>query len=70
MNPLFEMEFNMNFKGRTNFFHPQPRENILEVASMIQRLVPDARVAIGHGQMEGNKLEKPYYVSLKENTIF
>ena len=25
---------------------------------MIQRLIPDARVAIGHGQMEGNKLEK------------
>ncbi len=25
---------------------------------MIQRLVPDAKVAIGHGQMEGKKLEK------------
>lgn len=33
-------------------------KNILEVAGMIQRLVPDARVAIGHGQMEGHKLEK------------
>jgi transcription-repair coupling factor (superfamily II helicase) len=28
------------------------------VAGMIQRLVPDARVGIGHGQMEGSKLEE------------
>lgn len=33
-------------------------KNILEVAGMIQRLAPDARVTIGHGQMEGHKLEK------------
>ena len=32
--------------------------NIQEVAGMIQRLVPDARIAIGHGQMDGKKLEK------------
>jgi transcription-repair coupling factor (superfamily II helicase) len=25
---------------------------------MIQRLVPNARVGIGHGQMEGRKLEE------------
>src|SRR5699024_4011682 len=30
---------------------------ITEVAGMIQRLVPDAKVAIGHGQMDGKKLE-------------
>lgn len=33
-------------------------KNILEVAGMIQRLVPDARIAVGHGQMDGHKLEK------------
>jgi transcription-repair coupling factor (superfamily II helicase) len=33
-------------------------QNINEIAGMIQRLVPDARVAVGHGQMEGAKLEK------------
>ncbi|HLN52422.1 MAG TPA: transcription-repair coupling factor [Lentimicrobium sp.] len=33
-------------------------KNIIEVAGMIQRLVPDAKIAIGHGQMEGHKLEK------------
>ena len=32
--------------------------NIQEVAGMIQRLVPDARIAVGHGQMDGKKLEK------------
>ncbi|MBK6964284.1 MAG: transcription-repair coupling factor [Bacteroidales bacterium] len=32
--------------------------NIQEVAGMIQRLVPDAKIAIGHGQLDGHKLEK------------
>ncbi len=32
--------------------------NIAEVAGMISRLVPDARVVIGHGQMDGEKLEE------------
>jgi len=32
-------------------------QNILEVAGLIQRMVPDARIAIGHGQMDGHKLE-------------
>ncbi|MBQ7550331.1 MAG: transcription-repair coupling factor [Bacteroidales bacterium] len=33
-------------------------QNIAEVAAMVKRLVPDARIAIGHGQMEGKELEK------------
>jgi len=40
------------------FFVNNRIENIREVAGMIQRLVPDARVGIGHGQMEGSKLEE------------
>jgi transcription-repair coupling factor (superfamily II helicase) len=40
------------------FFVNNRIENIKEVAGMIQRLVPDARVGIGHGQMEGKKLEE------------
>lgn len=39
------------------FFINNRIENIKEIAGMIQRLVPDARVGIGHGQMEGAKLE-------------
>ncbi len=40
------------------FFINNRIENIKEIAGMIQRLVPGARVGIGHGQMEGNKLEE------------
>ena len=43
--------------GQIYFVHNRV-ENIKEIAGLIQRLVPDARVGIGHGQMEGNKLEK------------
>ncbi len=43
--------------GQVYFIHNRV-ENIKEIAGLIQRLVPDSRVSIGHGQMEGNKLEK------------
>ena len=43
--------------GQIYFIHNLV-ENIEEVAGMVQRLIPDARIAIGHGQMEGNRLEK------------
>lgn len=33
-------------------------ENLKDIAGLIQRLVPDARVITGHGQMEGKQLEK------------
>ena len=42
--------------GQVYFVHNRI-ENIKEVAGMIQRLVPDAKIGIGHGQMEGKKLE-------------
>jgi transcription-repair coupling factor (superfamily II helicase) len=32
-------------------------QNIHEVAGMIQRLCPNVKIAIGHGQMDGEKLE-------------
>jgi transcription-repair coupling factor (superfamily II helicase) len=40
------------------FFINNRIENIKEVAGMIQRLVPDARIGIGHGQLDGKKLEE------------
>lgn len=43
--------------GQVYFIHNRV-ENIKEIVGLIQRLVPDSRVGIGHGQMEGNKLEK------------
>ena len=45
-------------RGGQVFFIHNRIENIKEVAGMIQRLVPDAKIAIGHGQMEGKKLEQ------------
>ncbi|NNC49571.1 MAG: transcription-repair coupling factor [Flaviramulus sp.] len=45
-------------RGGQIFFIHNRIENIKEVAGMIQRLVPDAKIGIGHGRMEGKKLEQ------------
>jgi transcription-repair coupling factor (superfamily II helicase) len=44
-------------RGGQVFYINNRIENIVEVAGMIQRLLPDARIGVGHGQMEGKKLE-------------
>ena len=44
-------------RGGQVFFIHNRIENIKEVAGMIQRLVPDAKVGVGHGQLDGKKLE-------------
>ena len=45
-------------RGGQVFFVHNRIENIKEVAGMLQRLVPDAKIGIGHGQMDGKKLEQ------------
>lgn len=45
-------------RGGQVFFIHNRIENIKEVAGMIQRLVPGAKVGVGHGQMDGKKLEE------------
>ncbi|MDG1781637.1 MAG: transcription-repair coupling factor [Flavobacteriales bacterium] len=45
-------------RGGQAFFVHNRVGNIKEVAGMIQRLVPDVRVGIGHGQMDGPQLEE------------
>lgn len=45
-------------RGGQVFFIHNRIENIKEVAGMLQRLLPDAKIGIGHGQMEGKKLEQ------------
>ncbi|WP_454956810.1 transcription-repair coupling factor [Capnocytophaga gingivalis] len=45
-------------RGGQVFFIHNRVENIKEVAGMIQRLIPDAKIGIGHGQMEGKQLEE------------
>ena len=43
--------------GQIYFVHNRV-SNIQEVAANIQRLVPDAKIIVGHGQMEEGELEK------------
>ena len=45
-------------RGGQVFFIHNRVQNIKEVAGMIQRLVPDARVLTGHGQLKGEDLEE------------
>jgi len=45
-------------RGGQIFFIHNRIENIKEVAGLIQRLVPDAKIGIGHGQLDGRKLEQ------------
>jgi transcription-repair coupling factor (superfamily II helicase) len=45
-------------RGGQAFFVHNRIENIQEVAGMLQRLLPDAKIGVGHGQMDGKKLEK------------
>lgn len=40
------------------FFINNRIQNLADIRNLINRLVPEARVAIGHGQMEGEDLEK------------
>jgi transcription-repair coupling factor (superfamily II helicase) len=50
---IYEMQ-----RGGQVFFIHNLVNNISEVFDFIQRLVPDAKIVIAHGQMEGKKLEK------------
>lgn len=50
---LYEMKRN----GQVFVVHNKIQD-IEELAGLVQRLVPTARIAVGHGQMEGDKLEK------------
>jgi transcription-repair coupling factor (superfamily II helicase) len=45
-------------RGGQVFFIHNRVQNIKEVAGMIQRLVPDAKVLVAHGQMKGEELEE------------
>lgn len=50
------IRFELNRGGQVFFVHNKV-QSIREIAGILQRLVPDARIAIGHGQMDGDKLE-------------
>ena len=50
---LYEMS-----RGGQVFFVSNRVENLDSMGDLVRRLVPDARIAIGHGQMDGDKLER------------
>jgi transcription-repair coupling factor (superfamily II helicase) len=47
----------MSRNGQVFFVHNRI-ENIKEVEGLLQRLCPDAKIRVGHGQMNGEKLEE------------
>ncbi|MBE50838.1 MAG: transcription-repair coupling factor [Flavobacteriales bacterium] len=51
------IQYEISRNGQVFFIHNRI-ENIKEVASTIQRLVPNAKVKIGHGQLDGKILEE------------
>lgn len=51
------VQFELDRHGQVFVVHNKI-QNIKELAGLIQRLVPSARIAIGHGQMEGDELER------------
>lgn len=50
------INYELEREGQVFFVHNRV-QNIKEIAGMISRICPNARIAIGHGQMEGKKLE-------------
>ncbi len=51
------INFEMSRNGQV-FFINNRIQNIYEMEALVRREVPDARVVVGHGQMEPEKLEK------------
>ena len=49
--------FEMSRNGQVFFVNPRI-SNLIEIARLIEKHVPDCRVAIGHGQMSPEQLEK------------
>lgn len=51
------INFEMSRNGQVYFIHNRVR-SIYDIEALIKRLVPDARIAVGHGQMEPKQLEQ------------
>ena len=55
-------------RGGQVFFVHNRVSDIESLANTIYKLVPDARIGIAHGQMEGDKLEKVSPMFIPRNT--
>ncbi len=47
----------LNREGQVYFVHNRVH-NIQEIADRVKKIVPEARIAVGHGQMSGDELEE------------
>ncbi|MBP6976880.1 MAG: transcription-repair coupling factor [Bacteroidales bacterium] len=69
------IRYELSRGGQVYFVHNRI-QNIQDVAQMISKFVPGVKIAVGHGQMEGHKLERTmldfiegYYDILLSTTI-
>ncbi|MCS7028068.1 MAG: transcription-repair coupling factor [Bacteroidia bacterium] len=51
------IEYELSRNGQVYFVHNRV-EDIYSIASLVQNLVPHARILVGHGQMQSEKLEE------------
>ncbi|HQZ44289.1 MAG TPA: helicase-related protein, partial [Flavobacteriales bacterium] len=61
------MDYELSRGGQVYFINDKVK-NIEFVAEMIRKLVPGARVGVGHGQLEGHKLEQVMMDFIEGNT--
>ncbi len=61
------IEYELSRGGQVYFLHDKVK-NIEHIADMIRKLVPGARVGVGHGQLEGHKLEEVMMDFIEGNT--
>lgn len=61
------IEYELSRGGQVYFIHDKVK-NISFMADMIRKLVPGARVGVGHGQLEGHKLEEVMLDFIEGNT--
>lgn len=61
------IEYELSRGGQVYFLHDKVK-NIEHIADMIRKLVPGCRVGVGHGQLEGHKLEEVMLDFIEGNT--
>ncbi|MBK9275561.1 MAG: transcription-repair coupling factor [Flavobacteriales bacterium] len=61
------IEYELGRGGQVYFLHDKVK-NIEFIADMIRKLVPGARVGVGHGQLEGHQLEEVMLDFIEGNT--
>jgi len=61
------IEYELSRGGQVYFLHDKVK-NIEFIADMIRKLVPGVKVGVGHGQLEGHKLEEVMMDFIEGNT--